>query len=189
MVWSTATSSISFLIAVCGSVKLLVCGSIAPITMEMLAATASYSAKSLNPCFLVTVSSSASNAALDWSTAAACIFSTTADMSFWAAMKPWTCFSVSLIWAAVICADATVAKQTTAAAAMVLRRISYMAGPPGLRKRGRQYNFRVAKFGPALAIEPDYSADSDGFLGHPGPWAKRASPESGGVTIFWALRG
>src|SRR5271165_472038 len=56
---SPLTSSISFLIAVCGSVNAFVSESIPASTMEMLAATASYSAISLNPCFLVTASSSA----------------------------------------------------------------------------------------------------------------------------------
>src|SRR5215468_5900673 len=48
------TSSSSFLMAARGSANTFVCGSIAAITKEILAATASYSAKFLNPCFLVT---------------------------------------------------------------------------------------------------------------------------------------
>jgi hypothetical protein len=45
--------------AVGGSVNTFVCESIAAITKEILAATASYSAKFLKPCFLVIALSSA----------------------------------------------------------------------------------------------------------------------------------
>src|SRR5262249_59443871 len=76
------TSSSSFLMAARGSANTFVCGSIAAITKEILAATASYSAKFLNPCFLVTALSSASYLALGWfENTEPCIFSATADMS------------------------------------------------------------------------------------------------------------
>src|ERR1700736_4138816 len=124
IVLSALTSSISFLIALCGSVNALVSGSIAAITMEILAATASYSTKFLKPYFLVTASSSASYLGFALREAAHCIFSTTTDMSFWAAMKPSTCFSVSLIWPIVDCAQTVAEHAATAAvttAAMVAR--------------------------------------------------------------------
>jgi hypothetical protein len=47
-------SAIFFFIAVCGSVYCLLCGSIPANTIKMLAATSSYSAKSLKPFFLAT---------------------------------------------------------------------------------------------------------------------------------------
>src|SRR6266852_9027929 len=121
IVLSAVTSSISFLMAVCGSVNALVCGSIVAMTMEMLAATASYSAKFLKPCFLVTASISNSYLGLGLSgDAAPCIFSTTADMSFCAAMKPSTCFSVSLICVTAGCAGAMVGKPAKATASAVI---------------------------------------------------------------------
>jgi transcriptional regulator with XRE-family HTH domain len=65
----------------------------------------SYSAKFLKPFFLVTASSSALYLALAcFENTAPCIFSTTAEMSFWAATNPSTCFSVSLICVAATCA-------------------------------------------------------------------------------------
>src|SRR5882757_6429177 len=108
IVLSALASSISFLMAICGSMNTFVCGSIAIITREILAATASYSAKSLKPCFLMTVFSSTSYLALAWfENAALCIFSTVA----------------------ATCADTLVGKlaKTTAIAAMVRRSIWYMA--------------------------------------------------------------
>src|SRR5215813_10632135 len=62
--FAVVTSSSSCWIAVGGSVNAFVCESIAAITKEILAATASYSAKFLKPCFLVTALSSASYLAL-----------------------------------------------------------------------------------------------------------------------------
>src|SRR5215475_561877 len=59
----------------------------------MLAVTASYSAKFLKPCFLMTDLSSASYLALAlFDNTVPCITcSTAADMSFWAAINPSTC--------------------------------------------------------------------------------------------------
>src|SRR5260370_21389551 len=130
MVLSALASSISFVMAICGSMSTFVCGSIAIITREILAATASYSAKSLKPCCLMTAFSSASYLARAWfENAALCIFSTIAETSFWAAMNPPRCFSVSMICVAATCADTLVGKlaKTTAIAAMVRRSIWYMA--------------------------------------------------------------
>src|SRR5258706_2075518 len=76
------TSSSSFLMAARGSANTFVCGSIAAITKEILAATASYSAKFLNPYFLVTALSSISYLALAWfDNTEPCILSATAGMS------------------------------------------------------------------------------------------------------------
>jgi hypothetical protein len=50
-----------FFIAVCGSVYCLLCGSIPANTIKMLAATSSYSAKSLKPFFSATLSDSAAS--------------------------------------------------------------------------------------------------------------------------------
>ena len=90
---SAVISSISRLMAVGGSVNALVCGSMPAITSAMLEATSSYSLKSLKPNFLAMLSS--------WdcilgSGLSPSIFSATAPMSLCAAMKPSTCFSVSL---------------------------------------------------------------------------------------------
>src|SRR5262245_3216553 len=125
--------------AVGGSVNTFVCESIAAITKEILAATASYSAIFLKPCFLVIVLSSASYLALALfeNTAPGIIFSTTADMSFWAATNPSTCFSVSLICVTASLAGALIGKLTKATAidTMVRRSIWYMAEPFTLHPR------------------------------------------------------
>src|SRR6267142_687367 len=57
--FAALTSLRSCWMAVGGSVNTFVCESIADITKEILAATASYSAKFLKPCFWVTALSSA----------------------------------------------------------------------------------------------------------------------------------
>src|SRR5262249_304137 len=94
--FAAVTSSSSCWMAVGGFVNTFVCESIAAITKEILAATPSYSAKFLKPFFLVIALSSASYLALALpeNTTPGIIFSTTADMSFWAAMNPSTSFSV-----------------------------------------------------------------------------------------------
>ena len=85
-VLSAVTCSISFLIASGGCRNALVCGSMPLSTMETLAATSSYSAKSLKPYFLATASRSAWILASGFSAAEPSILSAMAVSSFWAAM-------------------------------------------------------------------------------------------------------
>ena len=75
------------------------------ITMEMLAATSSYSSKLAKPCFLAMLSSSACILGSGLSELP-CIFSATAAMSFCAAMNPSICLSVSLTCLTAPCATA-----------------------------------------------------------------------------------
>ena len=79
------------------------------ITMEMLAATSSYSSKLAKPCFLAMLSSSACILGSGLS-ALLCIFSATADMSFCAATNPSICLSVSLTCLTAFCAAADAAE-------------------------------------------------------------------------------
>src|SRR5262249_9763709 len=92
-------------------------------------------AKFLKPCFLMTDLSSTSYLALAlFDKTVPCITcSTAADMSFWAAINPSTCFSVSLICVTATCACTLVLTKTTAIAAIMRRSIWCMAEPPALR--------------------------------------------------------